>query len=320
MLQLTVDWLCYSIFGLDPASILSQSIDYFIYDSIKIIALLFLMIFVMGVIRTYLPQEKIRRYLEGRKWGSGNIMASLFGAITPFCSCSSIPIFMAFLRAGVPLGVTLSFLITSPIINEYLVVLMFAFFGWKITFAYVISGLLVGVISGMIIGKMKLEKYLEKDVFSHNTKSPKEAAYNSIKQRFRFGLNEAWSITTKLWVWVLVGVGVGAAIHNFVPEDAIHRILSMTGVFSVPISTLIGVPIYGSCAAIVPIAVALFQKGVPLGTTLAFLMAISALSLPEAIILRRVMKLKLIAIFFGIVTAAIIMTGYLFNFLQNVLV
>lgn len=320
MLQLTVDWLTYGILKLDPASRLGQSINYFVYDSVKIIILLFLMIFVMGIIRTYLPQERIRKYLEGRRWGSGNIMASLFGAITPFCSCSSIPIFIGFLKAGVPLGVTLSFLVTSPIVNEYLAVLMLAFFGWKITLAYVLSGILVGVVSGMIVGKMRLEKYVVKDILSGKADGKKETGYKNINQRFRFGLKEAVSITKKLWFWVLVGVAVGAAIHNFVPEETIHRILGITGVFSVPIATLIGVPMYGSCAAIVPIAVALFQKGVPLGTALSFMIAISALSLPEAIILRRAMKLKLIVIFFGIVTIAIIVTGYMFNFLQNILV
>jgi hypothetical protein len=242
-------------------------------------------------------------------------MASLFGAITPFCSCSSIPIFLSFLEAGVPLGVTFSFLITSPLVNEYLVVLMLGFFGWKITLAYVISGILIGIISGLILGTMKLEKHLAKDLISSNSTVKKEIRYYGIKKRLLFGLRESNSIIKKVWLWVLIGVGVGAAIHNYIPSELIQGIINKGGIFSVPIATILGVPMYGSCAAIVPIAVVLFQKGVPLGTALAFMMATAALSLPEAVILRRAMKLKLIVIFFGITTLAIIFTGYLFNLL-----
>ncbi len=316
MLQVTIDWLLYGLIGLDSSSKLVQSLNFFIYDSIKIILLLFFMIFAMGFIRTYIPQNKVKKWLSGRKKGLVHLMASLFGAITPFCSCSSIPIFLSFLKAGIPLGVTFSFLITSPLVNEYLVVLMLGFFGWKITAAYVASGILIGVISGLILGSMKLEKHLVKDLISSNSKAAKEIKYDGIKERLVFGLDESTSIIKKLWVWVLVGVGVGAAIHNYVPSELIHGLIAKGGIFAVPIATIIGVPIYGSCAAIVPIAVVLFQKGVPLGTALAFMMAVAALSLPEAIMLRRAMKLKLIAIFFGITTLAIIFTGYLLNALQ----
>lgn len=320
MLQLIVDWLCYSLFRLDVTSKIAQSLNYFIYDSIKIIILLFVMISIVGFIRTYLPQERLRKYLEARRLGSGNLVASLFGAITPFCSCSSIPIFMSFMKAGVPLGVAFSFLITSPIVNEYLVVLMLGFFGWKITAAYVAAGIMIGVAAGIILGRMNLEKHLEKDIAGINNKADKQIKYNNLKSRIRFGLSEAVSITKKLWMWILVGVAAGALIHNFIPEEIIHSVISKTGILAVPIATLIGVPMYGSCGAIVPIAVVLFQKGVPLGTALAFMMAVSALSLPEAIILRRAMKLKLIAIFFGIVALSIMVIGYVINALQNILV
>jgi uncharacterized membrane protein YraQ (UPF0718 family) len=318
MLQQTVDWIFYGLFGLDKTSILTESLNYFVYDSIKIILLLFAMIFAVGFLRTYIPPDKIRKWLSGKRLGFGNLMASLFGTITPFCSCSSIPIFISFVKAGVPLGVTFSFLITSPIINEYLMVLMLTFFGWKIAAAYVLSGILIGVFSGMILGKMKLEKYLVTDITK--TKLEKEKKYKFVSQRLLFGFNEAKGITKKIWLWILVGVAIGALIHNYVPEELIHSALNKTGIFSVIIATLIGVPMYGNCAAIVPVAVALFQKGIPLGTALAFMLAISALSFPEAVILRRAMKLKLILIFFGIVTAAIIVTGYLFNLLQGILV
>lgn len=318
MLQLIVDWLTYSILKLDPGSKLGAGINFFIYDSVKIILLLFVLIAVIGFLRSFISQQRIKAWITGtRVWG--NFFASLFGAVTPFCSCSSIPIFISFLKAGVPLGITFSFLITSPLINEYLVVLMLGFFGWKITLAYVISGMAIGIISGIILGKMKLEKYIEKDIVVENAEEVSWIKYKGIKQRIIFGANEAKSIVQKLWIWVLIGVGLGALIHNYVPEEAIRAIISKTGIFSVPIATLIGVPMYGSCAAIVPIAVVLFQKGLPLGTALAFMMAVAALSLPEAIMLRRAMKLKLIAIFFGITTLAIIFTGYLFNALQKIL-
>jgi len=316
MLQIITDWLVGSVFGLNPASRLAHSLNFFIYDSVKILLLLFFMIAIIGFLRTYLPQRKVKKWLSGMKMGLGNLSASLFGAVTPFCSCSSIPIFLGFLEAGIPLGVTFSFLITSPLINEYLVVLMWGFFGWKITLAYVISGILIGTLSGIILGKMKLEKHLVKDIIAKNSEI-KDVRHEGMKSRVSFGINESVSILKKLWIWVLVGVGIGAIIHNYVPQEVIQRIINAGGIFTVPIATALGVPMYGSCAAIVPIAVVLFQKGIPLGTALAFMMATAALSLPEAIILRRAMKLKLIAIFFGIVTLAIIFTGYMLNALQG---
>ena len=318
MLQLMTDWLTYFVLRLDPGSRLGSSINFFIYDSVKIILLLYVLIAAIGFLRSFISQQKIKLWIMGAK-GWGNFFASLFGAVTPFCSCSSIPIFISFLKAGVPLGITFSFLITSPLINEYLVVLMLGFFGWKITLAYIISGMAIGIVSGAVLGKMKLERYVEKDILAENAEEISEIKYKGIRQRIVFGIQESNSIVRKLWIWVLIGVGLGAFIHNYVPQETIHAIISKTGIFSVPIATIIGVPMYGSCAAIVPIAVVLFQKGVPLGTALAFMMAVAALSLPEAIMLRRAMKLKLIAIFFAITTLAIIVTGYLFNALQNIL-
>lgn len=319
MLQVIIDWIVYTLIGLDPAGRLGQSVNFFLYDIVKISLMLVVIITLVGFLRTYLPQQKVKKWLSGGRFGAGNLGASLFGALTPFCSCSSIPIFLGFISAGVPLGVTFSFLITSPLVNEYLVVLMLGFFGWKITAAYVISGVLIGTVSGMILGKMKLEKHLVKDLVSKGA-GLKDTAYKHMKQRIMFGLHESWKIFKKIWIWIIVGVGIGAAIHNYVPEELIQSAISKTGVFGVLIATVAGVPMYGSCAAIVPIAVVLFQKGIPLGTTLAFMMATAALSLPEAVILRRAMKLRLILLFFGIVTLGIILTGYLFNALQGLLV
>ncbi|MFC1576487.1 permease [Candidatus Omnitrophota bacterium] len=313
-----IDWLTYSIFGFSPDSRLGGAINFFLYDSIKIILLLFFMIAVIGFIRSYISQSKVKAWIANKK-AFGNIFASLFGSITPFCSCSSIPIFLSFLEAGVPLGVTFSFLITSPLINEYLVIIMLGFFGWKITLFYVLSGIIIGVISGIVLGRMGLEKYLVKGLVSEDKQVAEERIYKGIKERVFFGINEAISITKKLWIWVLLGVGIGSVIHNYIPEETIHSIISKTGPFSVPLAAMLGVPMYGSCAAIVPIAVVLFRKGVPLGTALAFMMATAALSFPEAVILRRAMKLQLIVIFFGITTVAIIITGYLFNLLQAIL-
>jgi len=319
MLQLAVDWLVYGILKLPTQSKWAGVVNFFLYDSIKITLLLFALITAIGFLRTFLPQQKIKDWLTKSK-GLGNLFASLFGAITPFCSCSSIPIFFSFIEAGIPLGIAFSFLITSPIINEYLVVLMFGFFGWKIALAYVISGIIIGVGSGLILGKMRLEKYIVQDIITPDTDIfDNKEKYRGFKDRVIFGLNEALSIIKKLWVWVLIGVAIGALIHNYIPQEAIQKMIGKTGFFSVPIAALIGVPLYGSCAAILPVAIVLFQKGFPLGTALAFMMAVSALSLPEAIMLRRVMKLRLIAIFFGITTIGIIITGYLFNLLQKIL-
>ncbi len=311
------DWLVYDVLKVNPESHIGAAVNFFVYDSIKILFLLYVMIFVIGILRTFLPQNKVKEWMKGRGVIS-NFFASLFGAITPFCSCSSIPIFLSFLETGVPLGVTFSFLITSPLINEYLVVLMLGFFGWKITVLYVLSGILIGVLSGIILGKMKLEIYLVEDMINNQNGSIEKTGNLSFKNRLDFGFEEATSIVKKIWIWVLVGVGIGAAIHNYVPEATIQTLISKTGIFSVPIATILGVPMYGSCAAIVPIAVVLFQKGIPLGTALAFMMATAALSLPEAIMLRRAMKLKLILIFFGVTSISIILIGYMFNFLQTI--
>ncbi len=318
MLQAFSNWLVFDVMSLEHGSMMADVMVYFVYDFIKILLMLFSMIFAVGVLRTYLQQEKIEQWLIKRGiWG--NVMAALLGAVTPFCSCSSIPIFLSFVRTGIPLGVMLSFLVTSPVVNEYLVVLMLGTFGWKITLLYVLSGLMIGIVTGLILGRMRLEQYLVTDMKPEGTQKSSSRAY-TLQARVDFGFKEAVSIVRKLWVWILVGVGIGAFVHNYVPQSAIQSILSKTGVFSVPIATILGVPIYGSCAAIVPIAVVLFEKGVPLGTALSFMMAVSALSLPEAVMLRRAMQLKLIVIFFAITTLAIIVTGYLFNMLQSVLI
>ncbi len=317
MLLRGIDWAVYDLLGLAPEATFTAVVHFFLYDTVKILFLLFFLIALIGVIRTYLPRKTIRRWMS-RQGILANLAAAAFGAVTPFCSCSSIPLFLGFLEGGVPLGVTFSFLVTSPLINEYLVVLMVGFFGWKITGLYVLSGLFIGVAAGLVLGRMNLEPQLEPDLIGKRAQGSDEPVYARFKDRLRFGLNESVSIVKRIWVWVLAGVGLGAVIHNYVPQEAVQNIINKTGVFSVPIAVLLGVPMYGSCAAIVPIAIVLFQKGIPLGTALALMMAIAALSLPEAVMLRRAMRLKLILLFFGITAAGIVFTGYFFNFLHGV--
>ncbi|MFZ5801595.1 MAG: permease [Candidatus Omnitrophota bacterium] len=318
MLRMISAWITEEIFRLPVDSRWGAVLDFFIYDSVKILLLLVGMITAIGFLRSYLPRRRLRDFLSKRAAASYGF-AALFGAVTPFCSCSSIPIFIGLLKAGIPIGVNFAFLITSPLINEYLVVLMLGFFGWKITLAYIASGILIGVASGALLQRLRVEKYLVSD-FTSAEEDEEEPGFRGLRDRLRFGLEEAFSIVHKIWLWVLVGVGLGSLIHNLVPEEAVQAIIARTGYFSVPIAVLLGVPMYGSCAAILPIAVVLFQKGIPLGTALAFMMAIAALSLPEAVMLRRAMRLPLIGIFFAVTTLAIILTGYLLNWLQGFLV
>jgi hypothetical protein len=311
MLLRLVDFLAYDLAGLDAESQFGAAVHFFIYDCIKIFLLLAVMIFLIGVIRTWLPEKRLKAWMSrGGVWA--NVVAALFGAITPFCSCSSIPIFISLIKAGVPLGVTFSFLITSPIINEYLVILMVGEFGIPITGAYVVSGLAIGIISGLVLGRMKLERHLEPDMAGSSGMFLPEGK-TTFLSRVQYGWSEAVTVIRQIWLWVLVGVAIGAFIHNYVPQETIHNLVDAAGIFSVPLATIVGVPMYGSCAAIVPVAVVLFEKGIPLGTALAFMMAMAALSLPEAIMLRRVMKLPLIGLYFLIATVAIIATGYLLN-------
>lgn len=288
-------------------------LSFFIYDTVKIFVLLFVLIAFIGMLRTYISKKMIESKLS-KKGFLSYFFASLFGAITPFCSCSSIPIFISFIKLKIPLGVTFAFLITSPLVNEYLVVMMFAFFGFKVTALYVFMGMFLGIACGAVISKLNMERYIIEDISGNDSNElDGYKQYHTLSERIKFGLSEAVDIIKKLYIWIIAAVAIGALIHNYVPQEQVHNIISKLGPFSVPAAVLLGVPMYGSCAAILPAAAALFQKGIPLGTALSFMMAISALSLPEAIMLRRVIKLKLIAVFFGITTLGIIAVGYVFN-------
>jgi len=314
MIKLFADWVTYQLFSITPKTLLGEAVDFFIYDTIKIFILLTVIIFIVSIVRSFLPPEKIKGILSHRKKFVGNILASLFGIITPFCTCSAIPLFLGFIEAGVPLGVTFSFLVASPMINEVALVLLFGLFGWKIALLYVGSGLIIAIFSGIIIGKLRVEDLIEN--FSQNKKGNQlELPSLSWKQRIAYASNYTIGIIKKVWLFVIIGIGIGAWIHGYVPTDLIVRYAGSGKWYAVPLAVLIGIPIYSNAAGVIPLVSVLTEKGVSMGTTLAFMMAVTGLSLPEFMILRRVMKTKLIIIFAAIVGIGIIFTGYLFNFI-----
>ncbi|PIR66906.1 MAG: permease [Parcubacteria group bacterium CG10_big_fil_rev_8_21_14_0_10_36_14] len=314
-IQVLVDWLTYKIINLSPEAHLGTSVNFFIYDSIKILLLLLVINYFMAILRHYLPIEKLRDFLASRKWyGVDYLLASIFGTITPFCSCSSIPLFIGFIEAGIPLGVTLSFLITSPLVNQVAVVLFAGLFGWKIMILYVISAMLLGIFGGFILGKLKLEKYVADYVWQ--IKSQKTEIKNQ-KETFTVLIKKFWQegfdLTKKITPYVLLGIAVGAAIHGFIPAGFFEKYITADNLFAVPLATILAVPMYANAVGVIPIMQSLVEKGIPLGTAMAFMMAVVGLSLPEALILKRVMKIKLLVYFFGITTINIIIIGYLFN-------
>ena len=314
-IQVLADWLTYKVINLSPEAHLGISVNFFIYDSIKILLLLLVINYFMAILRYYLPIEKLRDFLASRKWyGADYLLASIFGIITPFCSCSSIPLFIGFLEAGIPLGVTLSFLITSPLVNQVAVVLFAGLFGWKVTILYVISAILLGVAGGFILGKLKLEKYVADYVWQ--IKSQKTEIKNQ-KETFAVLIKKFWQegfdLTKKITPYVLLGIAVGAAIHGFIPAGFFEKYITAENLFAVPLATILALPMYANVVGVIPIMQSLVAKGIPLGTAMAFMMAVVGLSLPEALILKRVMKTKLLAYFFGITTINIIIIGYLFN-------
>lgn len=314
-LQPIADWLTYTLLGLDPASALGAALNFFIYDVPKILLLLTGMIFFISLLQTFVNAEKIRAAVEQRGEGVGNLMAALFGAVTPFCSCSSVPLFIGFVEARIPLGITFSFLITSPMMNQVALVLLLGMFGWQVALLYLISGILIGMIAGMILGRLKLERFVED--FVYKVRANKAAGSVDVALSWRARIDDAADktrdIVSKVWLYVVVGIGIGAFIHGYVPENALVQIMGEEAWWSVPAAVLLGIPLYSSAAGVVPIVSALLDKGAALGTALAFMMSVVALSLPEIIILRRVLKPQLLAIFVGVVAVGILITGYLFN-------
>jgi len=311
-IQLFADWMTYSVFNISPDTVLSGAVDFFIFDTIKIFVLLIVIIFTVAILRSYLPPEKIRKILSHEKKYSGNVIASFLGIITPFCTCSAIPLFLGFLEAGVPLGTTFSFLIASPMINEVALVLLLGLFGWKIALIYVASGLMISILSGIIISKLKVESLLEEFACNNGGRKP-TAPFFTWEQRTDYAKNYTKGVVKKVWLYIIIGIGIGAWIHGYVPADFLAQYAGSDKWYAVPLATLIGIPLYSNAAGVIPLVGALSEKGVSMGTTLAFMMAVTGLSLPEFMILKKVMKLKLIIIFAGIVGTGIIFTGYLFN-------
>ena len=307
-----VKLLVENVFGLDITERLGGSIHFFIYDVIKIFILLSVLIFAISYVQSFFPPERTRRILGRYKGGTANILGALLGTITPFCSCSSIPLFIGFTGAGLPIGVTFSFLISSPLVDLASVLLLASIFNWKIAIAYVLVGLLLAVIGGTIISKARLEDYVEPFVFSSKLveTAQEELTY---KERVDFAKDQVKDIVKRVWLYILIGVGIGASIHNWIPEGVISALLGQDKWYSVLIATFVGVPMYADIFGTLPIAEALVSKGVGLGTALSFMMGVTALSLPSMIMLKKVVKTKLLVVFFGVVTIGIIIIGYAFN-------
>lgn len=321
MIQQFADWLVYGVMGLDASSHLGVAVNFFFYDSIKIIILLFLISMLMGIVNAYFPIERLRNYLvTHRLYGLQYLLASLFGAITPFCSCSSIPLFIGFVKGGIPLGVTFAFLITSPLVNEVAVAMFLGSFGVRTTIVYVVSGIVLGMLGGMVLGRMNLDRYLSgwiRDIQRQSEAQADawEAEKTSFFDRLPSIVRGSWDIVRGVLVYVLVGIGIGAAMHGFVPDGFFERYLAAGNWWSMPLAVILAVPMYANAAGIVPVIEVFVVKGVPLGTAIAFMMSVVGLSLPEATLLKKVMTWRLIGIFFGVVTVFIIISGYLFNWL-----
>jgi len=307
-------YLTYDLFGLSEGSHLAAAVEFFIYDTPKVLMLLTLVVFGVGIINSFFTPERTRSILAGKKESVGNFLAAFLGVATPFCSCSAIPLFIGFVKAGIPLGVTFSFLISAPMVNEVAVVLLYGLLGWEVAAIYMGTGLLIAMVAGWVIGRLKMEKYIEEWVIEiRAAEAQVETVTQTLRDRVRYGLEAVKDIVGKVWKWIVLGIAVGAFIHGYVPEDFLSSIMGKEAWWSVPIAVLIGIPMYSNAAGMIPVVQALLGKGAALGTVLAFMMSVIALSLPEIIILRKVLKLRLIATFVGVVGFGILIVGYLFN-------
>lgn len=315
-LNTITDFIIYTIAGLESSTQLTNAIWFFIYEVPKVLLLLILVVFVVGIIRSYFSPERTRKILGGKSQFTGNILASALGVVTPFCSCSAIPLFLGFVQSGIPLGVTFSFLIAAPMINEVALVLLFGLFGWKTALLYAATGLIIAIVSGYTIGRLKLEKYVESWVYE--TKARNTDLINEkilFSERIDSGISAVKEIVAKVWIYIVTGIAVGAGIHAYVPENFMASLMGRSAWWSVPLSVLIGIPMYSNAAGIIPVVQVLLEKGASLGTVLAFMMSVIGLSLPETIILKKVLKFQLIGIFIAVVGVGIIIVGYLFNFI-----
>lgn len=313
LIQPLASWVTYSLFKLQTGSSLGESVAFFLYDVPKILLLLSGMIFLISILRTFFSPERTRAMLGGKRQGIGNVLAALLGIVTPFCSCSAVPLFIGFVESGIPLGVTFSFLIAAPTINEVAVVMLFGLFGWKVAGLYIASGLVIAIIAGMVIGRFKMERYVEDFVWKMQNSGGTVGEKLTWEDRLQRAWESVKEIIGKVWLYVVVGIAVGAGIHGFVPESALAGIMGKQAWWSVPAAVVLGIPLYSNAAGVIPIVSALMEKGASLGTVLAFMMSVVGLSLPEMIILRRVLKPQLIAVFIAVIAVAIIITGYMFN-------
>jgi uncharacterized membrane protein YraQ (UPF0718 family) len=311
------DSVTFSLLKLNRSSHLGSAVQFFLFEAPKVLMLLILVVFAVGIIRTFFTPQKSRAILAGKKESVGNVLAALLGIVTPFCSCSAVPLFIGFVTTGVPLGVTFSFLISAPMVNEIALVLLFGLFGWRIAAIYAGTGVLIAILAGWTIGRLRLEKYVEPWVYATPpgmlTQSDTSITFGD---RMRLGIEALRDIFCKVWPYVLAGIAVGAGIHGYVPENFMAHVMGKSAWWSVPLAVLIGVPMYSNAAGIIPIVQALLGKGAALGTVLAFMMSVIGLSLPEAVILRKVLRIQLIAIFFGVVAFGILIVGYIFNFIM----
>ena len=318
-IQNLADWFVYDVLNLTKEQHLAEALNFFIYDTTKILILLFVVVFFMGIVNSYFPVDKVKNYLSRNKlYGLEYLMASLFGVVTPFCSCSSVPLFIGFVRGGIPLGVTFAFLITSPLVNEVAIGLFIGLFGLKTTLIYVVSGVLLGSISGIILQKLKLERFLTpwvKEVLENAQRD--QDIFKAENKKFTARLSVIWDEVVKILKgiipYILVGIAIGGLMHGYIPEGFFEKYLDKNNLFAVPIATILAVPMYSNASGILPVVQVLVAKGIPLGTAIAFMMGVVGLSLPEAMLLKKVMTLRLITIFFGVVTLCIILSGYLFN-------
>ena len=313
-LQPLTDWFIDTLLGMEQGAHLTEALRFFIFEFPKVLMLLALIIFFVGIIRSYFTAERTRKVLEGKKTFTGNVMAATLGIVTPFCSCSAIPLFLGFVESGVPLGVTFSFLIAAPMINEVAVILLYGLFGWKVAVIYIVTGLVIAILAGWIIGRLKLEKWVEEWVYAIKLGGgDAEEDKITFSGRISMGCEAVKEIVAKVWLYVALGILVGAGAHGYVPEEFMASLMGKSVWYSVPLSVLIGIPLYSNAAGIVPIVSVLIEKGASLGTALAFMMSVISLSLPEMIILRKVLKLPLIFTFISIVGGGIMIVGFLFN-------
>lgn len=315
-LQPISDFIVDTIFQMQPESHLAESLRFFIFEVPKVFMLLILIIFGVGIIRTYFTPEKTRKALAGKSAFTGNVLAALLGVVTPFCTCSAIPLFIGFVEAGVPIGVTFSFLVAAPMVNEIALILLVGLFGWQTALIYAVTGLAIAIFSGWLIGKLKMEKYVEEWVFkAQGSQLSQDKSEINLSDRIKLGFTAVKEIVGKIWIYILIGIGIGAAAHGYVPENYLANLMGKDVWYAVPLSILIGVPLYSNAAGIIPIVSVLIEKGVSLGTALAFMMSVIGLSLPELIILKKILKMPLILTFVGVVATGILLVGFIFNFI-----